>query len=132
MAKQKEKESKRSAKKAHLASSASSSSSSGAALSDSDSDGNTEVLLSTSSQSMHGAPKLGRLVPPFTAMKGSWTVWVARFEVIANDNEWSEQERLSVLLQKLQEAAGKYVFEVLSHKIRSDYKKLVQELDAQY
>ena len=39
---------------------------------------------------------------------------------------------LSVLLPKLQCAAGKYVFEVLSKKIGSDYKKLVRELDAHY
>ena len=30
-----------------------------------------------------------------------------------------------MLLPKLQGAAGEYVFEVLSKKIRSDYKKLV-------
>ena len=57
--------------------------------------------------------------------KESWTVWFSQFEAIADDNEWSEQERLSVLLPKLQGAAGEYVFEVLSKKIRSDYKKLV-------
>ena len=55
-------------------------------------------------------------------------MWFTQFEAIADDNEWSEQERLSVLLPKLQGAA----FEVLSKKIRSDYKKLVLELDAHY
>ena len=63
---------RKSAKKACLASSASSSFSSGAETSDSDKD--TEVLLSTSSQSRCGAPKSGRLVPLFTARKESWTV----------------------------------------------------------
>ena len=37
-----------------------------------------------------------------------------------------------MLLPKLQGAPGEYVFEVLSKKIRSDYKKLVQELNAYY
>ena len=37
-----------------------------------------------------------------------------------------------MLLPKLQGAAGEYVFEVLSKRIRSDYKKHVQELDACY
>ena len=98
----------------------------------SDSDRDTEVLLNTSSQSRWGAPKSGQLVPPFTAKKESWTVWFARFEAIEDDNKWSEQERLSVLLLKLQGAAGEYVFEILSKKIRSDNKKLVQELDECY
>ena len=83
------------------------------------------MLLSTSSQSRCGTPNCGQLVPPFTAKKESWTVWFARLEAIADDNEWSEQERLSVLLPKLQRAAGEYVFEMLSNKIRSDYKMLV-------
>ena len=37
-----------------------------------------------------------------------------------------------MLLPKLQGVAGEYVFEVLSMKIRSDYKTLLQELDACY
>ena len=37
-----------------------------------------------------------------------------------------------MLLPKSQGSAGEYVFEVLSKRIRSDYKKLVQELDACY
>ena len=67
----------------------------------------------------------GQLVPPFMAKKESWTVWFAQFEAIADDNEWSEQEMLSVLLPKFQGDTGEYVFEVLSKKIRSEYKKLV-------
>ena len=122
----------KSAKKTCLASSASSSSSSGVETSDSYSDGDTGVLLSTSFQSRYEAPKSGRLVPPFTAKKESWTVWFARFKAIANSNEWYEQERLCVVLPKLEGAAGEYVFEVLSKKIWSDYKKLVWELNACY
>ena len=75
------------------------------------------MLLSTSSQSRCGTPKSGWLVPPFSAKKESWTVWFSRFEAIADDNEWSEQESLSVPLPKLQEAAVEYVFEALSKKI---------------
>ena len=39
---------------------------------------------------------------------------------------------MSVSLLKFQGTTGEYVFEVLSKKIQSDYKKLVQELDACY
>ena len=131
-AKHKKKQSRKSRKKSCLALSVSSSSQSSAESSDSDSDGDTESLLSTSSQKRCGAPRSGRLVLPFTAKKESWTVWFARFKAIADDNNWSGQERLSVLLPKLQGAAGEYVFEVLSKRIRSDYKKLVRELDACY
>ena len=128
----KRKQSKKSGKKSHIASSMSLSSQSSAESSNSDSDGDTEAMLSTSSQKSCGAPKSGQCVPPFTAKKESWTVWFARFKGIADDNEWSGQERLSVLLPKLQGVAGEYVLEVLSKKIRFDYKKLVQELDACY
>ena len=124
-AKCKRKQSKKSGKKSHLASSMSLSSQLSAESSDIESDGDTEALLSTSSQKRCGAPKSGQLVSPFPAKKESWTVWFARLEAIADDNELSGQERLSVLLPKLQGAAGKYVFEVLSKKIRLDYKKLV-------
>ena len=37
-----------------------------------------------------------------------------------------------MLLPKLQATAGEYVFEVLPKRIRSDYRKLVRELDACY
>ena len=104
------KQSKKSVKKSHLVPSVSSPSKSSVESSDSDSDGDTEALLSTSSQSRQGAPKSGQLVPPFMAKKESWAVWFARFKAVADDNEWSEQERLSVLLPKLKGAAGEYVF----------------------
>ena len=59
-------------------------------------------------------------------------MWFAWFGAIADDNDWSGPEKLSVLLPKLLGAAGEYVFEVLPNRIRSDYRKLVQELDAHY
>ena len=93
--------------------------------SDSEVERHTETLLSTFSWSRQGTPKSGRLVPPFATKKETWTVWFAQFEALADDNKWSEFEKLSVLLPKLQGAAGKYVFEVLSQETRSDYKKLV-------
>ena len=78
----------------------------------------TQTLLSTSSQSRWGAPKFGMLVPPFTTKQETWMVWFAKFEAIADDNEWLESKRLSMLLPKLQGVAGKYMFEVLSCKTR--------------
>ena len=71
-------------------------------------------------------------MPPFTVKRESWTVWFAQFQAIADDNDWSGPERLSMLLPKLQGPAGEYVFEVLPKRIRSDYRKLVRELDACY
>ena len=103
----------------------SSSSQSSVETSDSDSEGDTEALLSMSSKKRCGAPRSGQLVLPFTAKRESWTVWFAWFEAIADDNDWSGPERLSMLLPKLQGAAGEYVFEVLPKRIRSDYRKLV-------
>ena len=71
-------------------------------------------------------------MPPFTTKQETWTVWFAQFEAIADDNEWSESEMLSMFLPKLQGTAGEYVLEVLPHTTRSDDKRLVRELDARY
>ena len=128
----KKKQPGKSGKKSHFAIAVSSSSQLSAETSDSDSEGDTEAMLSTSSQKRCRAPRSGRLVPPFTTKKESWTVWFAWFKAIADDNSWSGPERLSVLLPKLQGAAGEYVFEVLPKRIKSDYRKLVQKLDACY
>ena len=91
-AKCKKKQPGKSGKKSRFALSVSSSSQSSAESSDSDSDGDTEALLSTSSQKRCREPRSGWLVPPFTAKRESWTVWFARFEAIADDNNWSGQE----------------------------------------
>ena len=132
LAKHKKKWQGKSGKKSCFAVDVLSSSQSSVETSDSDSEGDTEALLSTSSQKRCRAPRSGRLVPPFIAKRESWTVWFARFQAIADDNDWSGPERLSMLLPKLQGAAGEYVFKVLPKRIRSDYRKLVRELDACY
>ena len=130
-AKHKKKQSRKSGKKSHLALSVSSSSQLSAESSDGNSDGDTEALLSTSSQRDVEHQNLADLCC-HSLPRRNHGLWFARFEAIAEDNNWSGQERLSVPLPKLQGAAGEYVFEVLSNGIRSDYKKLVQELDACY
>ena len=122
-AKCKRKQPGKSGKKSRFAVDVTSSSQSSGETSNSDSEGDTEALVSTSSQKRCWAPRSGRLVSPFTAKRESWTVWFAQFEAIADDNDWSGPERLSMLLPKLQGAAGEYVFEVLPKRIRSDYRK---------
>ena len=88
-AKHKKKQPGKSGKKSCFAMDVSSSSQSSVETSDSDSEGDTEALLSTSSQKRYGAPRSGQLVQPFTAKRESWTVWFAWFKAIADDNDWS-------------------------------------------
>ena len=116
----------KSRKKTHCAELSSSSPSSTFASESSDSEGERETeTLCTSLKSRWGAPMSGRLVPPFTVKKDTWTVWFAWFEAIADNNEWPESKWLSLLLSKLQGAAGKYLSKVVSQKIWSDYRRLV-------
>ncbi len=44
------------------------------------------------------AMKVVKLVPPFSGQKESWKVWLAHFEVIVEDQNWSDKQKLRVLL----------------------------------
>ena len=46
---------------------------------------------------------------------------MACFEVIAEDQNWSDKQKLRVLLPKLQGSAGEFVFETLEKKTRSSF-----------
>ena len=78
-----------------------------------------------------GAPKAAKLVPPFSGNKESWKVWFARFVAIAEDHDWSQKQKLSILLPKLQGQAGEFVFGVLDKKTQLSFKTLVKELQSQ-
>ncbi len=57
---------------------------------------------------------------------------MACFEVIAEDQNWSDKQKLRVLLPKLQGSAGKFVFETLEKKTRSNFQLLVAELNSRF
>lgn len=72
-------------------------------------------------------------LPPFTGEgKEKWSVWKSRFETVASRSRWSDEEKLDELLPKLHGEAGEFVFDQLKHKTRSNYRKLVDELDSRY
>ena len=72
-------------------------------------------------------PKL----PSFTGSE-SWKVWFNHFDDVAYQRNWSEEKRLDVILPRLKGQAGKYVYDQLSCKQRSNYKELVDCLKKRF
>lgn len=72
-------------------------------------------------------------MPPFTGQdKEKWIVWKGRFEEVAERGNWTDNDKLDELLPRMQGGAGEFVFEQLPKEIRSDYKKVIQEMDNRY
>ena len=78
-------------------------------------------------RSRDSATQKGIKIPPFTG-KESWKVYFNRFEDIARRQEWTDEEKLDVLLPRLQGEAGEFVYGQLSKKVRKDFKALAKEL----
>lgn len=77
--------------------------------------------------------KFSYKLPPFTGQdKEKWVVWRGRFEETADRANWSQSDKLDELLPRMQGGAGEFVFEQLSRDTRSNYKKLIEELDNRY
>lgn len=77
--------------------------------------------------------KFTQKLPPFTGQdKEKWIVWKGRFEEVADRGNWTDNDRLDELLPRMQGGAGEFVFEQLTKEIRSNYKKVIQELDNRY
>jgi len=64
--------------------------------------------------------------------KEKWAVWFNRFDEVARRNAWNDNERLDVLIPRLQGLAGEFVFDQLSPAIRRDYSSLVTELNNRF
>jgi hypothetical protein len=97
-------------------------------LTDSD-DGSVSTRVVTDTRTKRTNYKL----PPFTGEgKEKWSVWKSRFETVASRSRWTDDEKLDELLPKLQGEAGEFVFDQLKHKTRSNYRKLINELDSRY
>lgn len=99
-------------------------------FSSSSSDEDAEDDDTTSSRSSRSYYKTAKL-PPYTG-KETWKVWYNRFKDVAKRKGWTEDERLDELLPRLQGPAGEFVFEQLSKRTRSNYKKLVAELQSRF
>lgn len=66
-------------------------------------------------------------IPPFTGRE-TWKVWFTRFKDIAKRQGWDDDEKLDILLPKLQGEAGSFVYDQLSSKVRNNYQLLKKEL----
>ena len=97
----------------------------------------TTIALDDQSQHYHWVDRSSRRsshisrLPSFTG-KEKWKVWFNRFSEVADLKQWSEAERLTELLQKIQDGAGDFVFGQLTKETRKNYKKLVAELRNRY
>lgn len=83
-------------------------------------------------RSFTASRKGGNVKLPAFLGKESWKVWRNRFEEIAERRGWSDEDKLDELLPKLQGQAGDFVFSQLPKIVRSNYGKLVAELNNRY
>ena len=65
----------------------------------------------------------GVKIPAFTGEE-SWNIWYTRFKEIAKRHHWSTDEKLDVLLLKVQGLEADFVVDQLSSEIRQDYRAL--------
>ncbi len=94
--------------------------------SDSEAETSRSTVRARSSQSSHqGGHKSN--IPPFTG-KETWKVWFTRFKDIAKRQGWDDEEKLDILLPKLQGEAGSFVYDQLGSKTRNNYQLLTKEL----
>ena len=91
-----------------------------------DSDSDDEAKCFKASSTANGSFKKCN-IPPFND-KEPWQVWFTRFQEIAKRQHWTKEQKLDVLLPKLQGEAGRFVYEQLDSKTRNNYKSLKREL----
>lgn len=70
-------------------------------------------------------------LPPFTGRE-KWEVWYNRFQEVATLRQWDDHHKLDELLPKLQGPAGEFVYSQLSHRVRTNYPTLIQELNSRF
>ena len=84
-------------------------------------------------RSSHSANWRGHksIIAPFTGRE-TWKVWFTRFKDIARRQRWSDEDKLDILLPKLQGEAGSFVYDQLSSRVRNNYKLLKVELENRF
>lgn len=70
-------------------------------------------------------------IPPFTGRE-DWSVWLAKFEAIAQRQTWDENDMLDVLLPLIEGQASEFVFAQLPKETLRDYHDLTAELTRRY
>ena len=74
------------------------------------------------------SPKL----PPFTDKQEAWSVWLNRFNDVAQVQGWSKHRKLEELLPRLHGPAGEFVYGQLSPQVRGSFRKLTRELEFRF
>ena len=74
-----------------------------------------------------GTPRL----PPFNGRE-SWNVWYNRFTDVAALQGWNNHQKLNELLPRLQSQAGEFVYEQLTPEVRTNYTRLIAELNSRF
>lgn len=88
-----------------------------------------ELIQVTQSVRSHELRERGQRsnIPPFSGRE-TWKVWFTRFKDIAQRQGWDDDEKLDVLLPRLQGEAGSFVYDQLSSRVRNNYELLTREL----
>ena len=87
--------------------------------------------IRSSPSTISGHRKAGSKLPPFTGTE-RWEIWFNRFSDVAQLNGWDTQTKLQELLPRLQGVAGEFVHGQLRFDKRTNYRKLVSELDSRF
>jgi hypothetical protein len=66
-------------------------------------------------------------ISPYTG-KDDWSVWICRFEEVANRYHWTVEDRLDQLVPRLHDDAANFVFGQLTKEARGSYRRLTREL----
>lgn len=70
-------------------------------------------------------------ITPFTG-QGDWSVWISRFEAIAQRYGWDEEDKLDQLLPRIDGQAGQFVFSQLPPAVLSKYNHLISEMNSRF
>lgn len=98
-----------------------------------DDEGHNNDENSTTSTALRRTLSQNTSGPRLPAFSGKdWNIWFNRFTDVANIRGWTDDEKLDQLLPKLQGDAGEFVFGQLSTDVRSDYKRLIKELELRF
>lgn len=93
---------------------------------------NGSVRTSEIFQPTHKGQKSSVKLPAFTGTTEKWEVWYNRFEAVARIEHWTQEEKLSEILPRLQGVAGEFTYGQLPTSVLSNYKRLLKELQSRF
>ncbi len=70
-------------------------------------------------------------IPSFNGTE-DWSMWIARFEAIADRYWWSDEDKLDQLIPRLEGIAAEFVFSQLPRDVIYDYHQLTGEITSRF